>query len=145
MAPATDYRGVLPAFCVPLRQVAARFVAIAPTRHGEGACARGGAAPLSPPRILLPILHHLQRENTHNRERRERRTHHITHHATLTQHDTTPLPANPANLANTKTWYGEGIERVRSRSRLRPPGFFLDERIIRHKTPKTTKNPQNQP
>lgn len=23
-----------------------------PTGHGEGACARGGAAPLSPPRIL---------------------------------------------------------------------------------------------
>ncbi len=25
---------------------------VSPTGHGEGACARGGAAPLSPPRIL---------------------------------------------------------------------------------------------
>ena len=98
-----------------------------PTRHGEGACARGGADPLSPPRILLPLLH-LQKENTHNREKRDRRTHHITHHATLTQHDTTPLLANLANLANPKTWYGEGIERVRSGSISNPSGFFLDER-----------------
>ena len=99
--------------------------ASAPHGMGRALCARGGAAPLSPPRILLPLLHHLQRENTHNREKRDRRTHHITHHATLTQHDTTPLPAN---LANPKTWYGEGIERVRSGSRLHPSGFFLDER-----------------
>nr|DAL27050.1 MAG TPA_asm: hypothetical protein [Caudoviricetes sp.] len=86
-----------------------------PARRGEGACARGGAAPLSPPRILLP-LPYIERY-THNREKRE-----------IEEHTTTPLPANPANPANPKTWYGEGIERVRSGSILHPSGFFLDER-----------------
>ena len=103
--------------------MAARFVALAP--HGMGrALAPVGALPPYLPRGFYFPLPYIERY-THNREERDRRTHHITHHATLTQHDTTPLPANPAN---TKTWYGEGIERVRSGARLHPSGFFLDER-----------------
>lgn len=59
-----------------------------PTRHGEGACAPGGAAPLSPPRILLPLLHHLQRD-THIREKREKNTPHNTSRNThTTRHNT---------------------------------------------------------
>ena len=123
MVPATDYRCMLPAFGVSLRQVAARFVAPAP--HGMGrALAPVGALPPYLPRGFLFPFSITYRERTHIREKIDRRT----HHATLTQHDTTPLPANIANHANTKTWYGEGIERVRRRSRLRPSGFFLDER-----------------
>lgn len=87
-----------------------------------------GALPPYLPRGFLFPFSITYRERTHIREKRDRRTHHITHHATLTQHDTTPLPANPANPANTKTWYGEGIERVRSGARLHSSGFFLDER-----------------
>lgn len=42
---------------------------VSPTGHGEGACARGGAAPLSPQRILHS---HLQRrKHTKQRENRE--------------------------------------------------------------------------
>ena len=50
-------RGVLPAFGVPLRQVAlcTLLLGASPTRHGEGACARGGAAPLSPEGFLLHL------------------------------------------------------------------------------------------
>ena len=83
-----------------------------------------GRCPLISPEDFTSSLPYIER-NTH---RRERRTHHITHHATLTQHDTTPLPANLANLANPKTWYGEGIERVRSGAISHPSSFFLDER-----------------
>lgn len=82
-----------------------------------------GALPPYLPRGFYFPLPYIERTHTiERREKRERRTHHITHHATLTQHDTTPLPANP------KTWYGEGIERVRSGAISHPSGFFLDER-----------------
>ena len=102
--------------------MAARFVALAP--HGMGrALAPVGALPPYLPRGFYFPLPYIERTHTI-----ERRTHRITHHATLTQHDTTPLPANPANLANPKTWYGEGIERVRSGAISHPSGFFLDER-----------------
>ena len=95
---------------------------MAPAPHGMGrALAPVGALPPYLPRGFYSSFS-TYRERTHTIERR---THHITHHATLTQHDTTPLPANPANP---KTWYGEGIERVRSGARLHPSGFFLDER-----------------
>lgn len=101
-----------------------------------------GALPPYLPRGFYSPFSITYRENTHNREKRDRRTHHITHHATLTQHDTTPLPANPANP---KTWYGEGIERVRSGAISHPSGFFLDEVVNPARNPETTKNPQNQP
>lgn len=95
MVSATDYRGMLPAFGVSLRQVAARFVALAPSWRGEGRSPVGALPPYLPQGFYSPLLHHLQRD-THNRENREKNT---THHATLTQHDTTPLPANLANPA----------------------------------------------
>ena len=89
----------------------------------------GALPPYLPRGFLFPFsITYRERTHTIEREERGRRTHHITHHATLTQHDTTPLPANPANPANTKTWYGEGIERVRSGATSHPSGFFLDER-----------------
>lgn len=95
-----------------------------PAPHGMGrALAPVGALPPYLPRGFYFPIPYIER--THAIEKRERRTHHITHHATLTQHDATPLPANPANP---KTWYGGGIERVRSGSRLHPSGIFLDER-----------------
>ena len=128
MVPATDYRCMLPAFGVSLRQVAARFVALAPQLAWGGRLRPWGRCPLISPEDFTPPSPPTEREHTHKIEKRDRRTHHITHHATLTQHDTTPLPANPANLANTKTWYGEGIERVRSGSISHLSGFFLDER-----------------
>ena len=42
------------------------FQGASPTRHWEGACARGGAAPLSPEGFLLPLLrcnHNIQRDS----------------------------------------------------------------------------------
>lgn len=55
MVPATDYRGVLPAFCVPLRQVVARFVALAP--HGMGrALAPVGALPPYLPEDFISLF-----------------------------------------------------------------------------------------
>lgn len=130
---------MLPAFGVSLRQVAARFVALAPSWRGEGRSPVGALPPYLPQGFYSPFS--ITYRETHTIERRERRTHHITHHATLTQHDTTPLPANPANPANTKTWYGEGIERVRSGSISHPSGFFLDEVVNPARNPENHEKP----
>ena len=101
---------------------------MAPAPHGMGrALAPVGALPPYLPRGFYSLFSTYRERDTHTIERREIEEH-TTFHATLTQHDTTPLPANPANLANTKTWYGEGIEKVRSGSISHPSGFFLDER-----------------
>nr|UVX88861.1 MAG: hypothetical protein [Bacteriophage sp.] len=73
-------------------------MALAPHTAWGGRLRPWGRCPLiSPEDFTLPSPSTYR--ETHTIERRERRTHHITHHATLTQHDTTPLPANLANLA----------------------------------------------
>ena len=56
----------------PYNYVQEDFQGVSPTGHGEGACARGGAAPLSPPRILHS--HPIRR--THKRREREYREPH---------------------------------------------------------------------
>ena len=99
----------------------------APAPHGMGrALAPVGALPPYLPRGFLFPFSITYRERTHTieREERQKNTPHNTSRNT-TQHHATPLPANPAN---TKTWYGEGIERVRSGATSHPSGFFLDER-----------------
>ena len=100
--------------------ITSRKTSRAPAPHGMGrALAPVGALPPYLPRGFYFPLPYIERY-THYIERRETEEH-TTHHAT--RHNT--LLANPAN---TKTWYGEGIERVRSGAISHPSGFFLDER-----------------
>ena len=111
--------------------MAARFVALAPHGMGRGVAPWGRCPLISPEDFTSPFsITYRERTHTIEREERQKNTPHNTSRNThATRHNTLPAnPANPANLANTKTWYGEGIERVRSGARLHPSGFFLDER-----------------
>lgn len=136
MVPATDYCCMLPAFGVSLRQVAARFVALAPHGMGRALAPVGALPPYLPRGFYSPFSTYIER--THIRERRDNREYrerkqllqlgkNISPTRKIEKHTPANI-ANPANLANTKTWYGEGIERVRSGAISHPSGFFLDER-----------------
>lgn len=77
----------------------------------------GALPPYLPRGFLFPFSTYIDR--THTRERRDNRERkqfpqlgkNISPTRKIEKHTPANI-ANPANLANTKTWYGEGTEKV---------------------------------
>ena len=93
--------------------------------HGMGRalCARGGAAPLSPEGFLLHIPERYTHINHNHKKQLLQLAKNISPTRKIEKHTTANI-ANPANLAKTKTWYGEGTELVLRRYRLTPFVLF---------------------
>ena len=88
-----------------------------------GRSAPVGALPPYLPKVFFSTLHRETHINSNHKKQLLQLGKNISPTRKIEKHTPANI-ANPANLAKTKTWYGEGTELVRRRSRLTPFVLF---------------------
>ena len=88
-----------------------------------GRSAPVGALPPYPPKVFFYTIQREKHINSNHKKQLLQLGKNISPTRKIEKHTPANL-ANPANLAKTKTWYGEGTELVRRRSRLTPFVLF---------------------
>ena len=99
------------------------FQATAPHGVGRALCARGGAAPLSPEGFLLHPAERYTHTNSNHKKPLLQLGKNISPTRKIEKAHSCTLLQTIQTLQN-RTWYGEGTELVRRRSRLTPFVLF---------------------